>query len=301
MINSNNRHDVVEETRGKLDELSGTLGMQRTSKDTIHLSIVIPAYNERNRLPKTVLEAIVWCHHNVPSYEIIIADNGSSDDTVEISRLFSEYDRNVKVLCCPHLGKGATVRTGILNASGQYILFMDADGATPLAEIHKLMAKIDAGYSVAIGSRVPRLPGETKVKAALHRRIIGRTFAALVKLFAIDGISDTQCGFKIFDKHAARELFFRQKVNGFAFDVEILYLARSLGFSIVETPINYVHQSGSKVNLITDSIEMLWDVLRIRYLHWNTVKFTASRIKGYGRFREPWSFLVLMAHCILEG
>jgi dolichyl-phosphate beta-glucosyltransferase len=165
------------------------------------------------------------------------------------------------------MGKGAAVRMGVLNAKGRFILFMDADGATPLDEIPKLLAAIEKGHDVAIGSRVVQHPGEVKVKTSFHRRFIGRTFAFFVNLFAFEGIADTQCGFKIFRREAAAAIFSMQKTTGFAFDVEILFLARRLSLSIIEIPVNWVAQPGSKVNLITDSIRMLWDISRIHWLH----------------------------------
>lgn len=260
-------YGLAKRVCASLDELSNEFRIQRRGTTNVKLSIVIPTFNERNRLPKTVLESITWCNQNYISYELIIADDGSSDDTVAIAELFSEYDANVKVLRCPHLGKGAAVRFGMLNAAGDCILFMDADGATPIQETSKLQDKIDAGYPIAIGSRVVQTPGETTVKTSFHRRIIGRTFAALVNVFAVTGIADTQCGFKMFRKNEARELFSRQKLNGFAFDVEILFLARKLHIPVAEIPINWSNQEGSKVSILTDSVKMLKDILMIPMLH----------------------------------
>jgi dolichyl-phosphate beta-glucosyltransferase len=258
---------VIDEICVGLDELSMEFRIEGAERKNVQLSIVIPAFNERKRLPKTVLETIVWCNRNRRSYEVLIADDGSSDDTLEIAELFNKYDASVKVLRCPHLGKGSAVRLGMLNASGDCILFMDADGATPLSEISKLQAKIDDGYPIAIGSRVVQFPGQAMVKTLLLRKLVGRTFAALVNIFVISGIADTQCGFKMFRKNVAVELFSRQKLNGFAFDVEILFLARKLTFPIAEVPVNWVNQKGSKVNVVTDSWKMLKDILMIPFLH----------------------------------
>jgi dolichyl-phosphate beta-glucosyltransferase len=144
---------------------------------------------------------------------------------------------------------------------------MDADGATPLSEVPKLLAALQNGYDVAIGSRVAQHPGEVKVETSLVRRLIGRGFAFFVNLFAFGGIGDTQCGFKMFRREAAAAIFSRQKTVGFAFDVEILFLARQLSMSIVEIPVNWTAQPGSKVNLVTDSLKMLWDIAQIRWLH----------------------------------
>ncbi|HEX8947878.1 MAG TPA: hypothetical protein VF790_02880, partial [Dissulfurispiraceae bacterium] len=125
----------------------------------------------------------------------------------------------------------------------------------------------EEGYPVAIGSRVVQNTDETTVKTAFYRKAIGRTFAAIVNILAVGGIGDTQCGFKMFKKGAVKELFTRQRINGFAFDVELLFLARKLSLSIAEVPVNWVAQKGSKVNLVTDSIKMLKDIFKIRLLH----------------------------------
>ena len=190
-----------------------------------------------------------------------------------LARLFEETDVRIRALACPHMGKGAAVRMGILNARGQFVLFMDADGATPMTEIPKLLAALEAGYQVAIGSRVVQSPGQVEVRTALHRKVIGRVFAFFVNLFAIEGIADTQCGFQMFRRDAARAIFSRQRKVGFAFDVELLFLARRLSLAIAEIPVNWVAQSGSKVNLVTDSIRMLWDISLVRWVHRNSDRY----------------------------
>jgi dolichyl-phosphate beta-glucosyltransferase len=258
---------VIEETRSRLGRLGASVELKPACRGEIQLSIVIPAHNEEGRLPRTVLETIHWCGTRELDFELIIADDGSRDETLAIGRLFEESDIRVRALACPHMGKGAAVRMGMLNARGRFVLFMDADGATPVNEIPKLLAAIEAGRDVAIGSRVVQHPGEVEVRTTFHRRLIGRTFAFLVNLLAFDGIADTQCGFKMFRRDAAKAIFCRQKTVGFAFDVEILFIARSLSLSIAEIPVNWVSQPGSKVNLITDSIRMLWDVGHIRWMH----------------------------------
>ena len=246
-----------------------SLEPKRTPNGEPLLSIVIPAYNEQARLPRTLLETIRWCSLRNLDFELIIADDGSEDGTLALGRDFERSDKRIRALGCAHRGKGATVRSGVLNAKGSYVLFMDADGATSLNEIPKLLAALEGGHHVAIGSRVVRRPGEVEVKTSLHRRAIGRVFALFVNLFVVKGISDTQCGFKMFRHDAAMEIFSRQKLPGFAFDVEILFIARRLLLSIVEIPVNWVAQPGSKVNLVNDSLKMLWDILYIRWLHRN--------------------------------
>jgi dolichyl-phosphate beta-glucosyltransferase len=258
---------VIEDTRSRLGQLSELVELKPAPQRDIQLSIVIPAYNEQARLPRTVLETIVWCTTRHLDFELIIADDGSRDETLALARLFEQSDVRVRTLACPHMGKGASVRMGILNAKGRFVLFMDADGATPLSEIPKLLAALEDGHEVAIGSRIVQCPGEVEVRTSLHRRVVGRVFAFFVNLFAIDGIADTQCGFKMFRREAAVAVFSRQKTAGFAFDVEMLFIARRLSLSVAEVSVNWVAQPGSKVNLVTDSIRMLWDISIIRWLH----------------------------------
>jgi dolichyl-phosphate beta-glucosyltransferase len=271
---------VIEEARSSLGQLRASVELKPAPRGEIQLSIVIPAYNEQARLPKTVLETLHWCTTRNVDFELIIADDGSRDETLALARLFEESDVRVRALACPHMGKGAAVRMGMLNAKGRFVLFMDADGATPLNEIPKLLAAVDDGHDVAIGSRVGQRPGEVEVRTPFHRRFIGRTFAFFVNLFAFGGIGDTQCGFKMFRREAALAIFSRQKTVGFAFDVEILLIAHRLSLSIAEIPVNWVAQPGSKVNLVTDSLKMLWDISHIRWLHRT---FQASPAMTQGR------------------
>ena len=264
---------LVEDTRSILGELCLSAQLKPARRENVQLSIVIPTYNEQARMPRTVLETLRWCSVRNLDFELIIADDGSQDETLAVARLFEESDHRIRTLACPHMGKGAAVRMGVLNAKGRLILFMDADGATPLNEIPKLVAALEQGHDVAIGSRVVQRPGEIEVRTSLHRRLIGRSFAFFVNLFAFGGIADTQCGFKMFRRDAAIAIFSRQRISGFAFDVEILFIAKRLSLSIAELPVNWVAQPNSKVNLVTDSLKMLWDVSHIRWLH---RKFQAS-------------------------
>jgi dolichyl-phosphate beta-glucosyltransferase len=258
---------LIEETRSELDRASASDEVESAPRGQIDLSIVIPTYNEEARLPGTVLETLRWCTARSVKFELIIADDGSRDETLALGRLYEERDARIRILACQHIGKGAAVRTGMLEAKGRFVMFMDADGATPLNEIHKLLVAMEKGYDVAIGSRVVQQPGEVEIKTSFRRRLIGRTFAVFVKLFAFEGIADTQCGFKMFRREAAAAIFSRQKTMGFAFDVEILFIANRLSLSIAEIPVNWVAQPGSKVNLVTDSIKMLRDISVIRCLH----------------------------------
>jgi dolichyl-phosphate beta-glucosyltransferase len=264
---SESAEDVLQRTRLTLDSLRATIALERPADRPVLLSIVIPAYNERNRLPRTLLETIRWCNLNARAYEIIVADDGSTDDTLAIAELLADHDRNVRWLACPHRGKGAAVRIGMLNARGQYVLFMDADGATSLADIQTLLAEMKNGRDVAIGSRVSQRPGDVTVETSLYRKLIGRVFAFFVNLFAVSGIADSQCGFKMFRREIVKTVFSRQKLDGFAFDVEILFIAKQLALSVAEVPVNWQNQPGSKVRILVDSIQMLSDLMRIRWIH----------------------------------
>ena len=278
---------ILKNTRAELKALSCKLPIHRENEKEVFLSIVIPAYNEQSRLPKTVLETIGWCARKIENYELIIADDGSQDDTPEIARLFASQVDAVRYIACPHQGKGATVRIGMLNAVGKYVLFMDADGATPLDEIPKLIAEIETGADIVIGSRVVQSPDETSVITSLHRKVMGRVFSGLVNLFVVSGIADTQCGFKLFRQEVVRRLFVHQKIDGFAFDVEILYLARKMDLSVAEVAVNWVNQEGSKVNLFIDSAKMFLDLLRIKWVHKNQgIDLLIKRRVGNGRSKD---------------
>ncbi|HTV21696.1 MAG TPA: dolichyl-phosphate beta-glucosyltransferase [Polyangiaceae bacterium] len=226
------------------------------------VSVVIPAYNESGRILPTLFSRLDHFTTRRISHEIIVVDDGSRDSTAALVREVSRRLTSVRLICLPsNMGKGAAVRAGVRNASGELVLIEDADGATPISEFDSLQAAIERGSDIAIGSRQPS--EHTRVERRLKRWIMGRTFALLVNGWAVPGIADTQCGFKLFRSDVARRIFALQRMNGFSFDVELLRIARVLGFSISEVPINWADVAGSKVNLVRDSLRMLWDVLRI--------------------------------------
>jgi dolichyl-phosphate beta-glucosyltransferase len=232
------------------------------------VSIIIPAYNEQKRLSRTLIQTIEWTGWVSRSWEIIIVDDGSTDETLAIAKSFEKAERNIRALSHRHRGKGAAVRAGMLTAQGRYVLFMDADGATPMTEVPKLIGALDNGYDVAIGSRASKF-GDVVVKTSLIRKGIGRAFASLVGFLAFSGIRDTQCGFKMFRREIVKSIFLRQTIDGFAFDVEILLIANKLGLQVAEVPVNWNAQPGSKVNVLTDSFRMLRDIIRLRWIHRN--------------------------------
>lgn len=204
--------------------------------------------------------------------EIIIADDGSSDDTLAVARSFTPRTVSYRVLALPHRGKAATVRTGVLAARGKTILFTDADLSTPIEYAHRLLTALEAGADVAIGSREGE--GATRVREPRYRHIMGRAFNLIVRLLVVPGINDTQCGFKAFRHEAAKDLFRRARlhvddktVRGArvtGFDVEILHLAQRRGYTIAEVPVYWQHVSGSKVQPIRDSFRMAVDVAKVR-------------------------------------
>ena len=230
------------------------------------LSVVIPAFNEVDRLEPTLLRVIDYCRAERPSYQVLVVDDGSTDGTVALARRIG--------LECPELqvielganrGKGAAVRAGMLAAEGRRILFSDADLATPIEEVGKLERALDQGHDIAIASRAA--PGaDIRVRQHPLRELMGRSFNLMVRLAAIGGIGDTQCGFKLFTRAAARDLFGRAAVDGFAFDVEILWLARGR-YRVAEVPVVWRHVEESKVSPGSDAARMFLDLLRIRGIH----------------------------------
>jgi dolichyl-phosphate beta-glucosyltransferase len=225
------------------------------------LSVVSPAYNEERRLAPT-LERIKE-HLAGQSYrsEILVVDNASTDQTSEVARR-----TGVEVLTERERGKGAAVRRGMLAARGEYILFSDADLSTPIEEVEKLMSALRAGHDIAIASRA--LPeSKLPVRQPWYRELVGRAGNVLVRLAAVRGIADTQCGFKLFPRDIARRLFGAQLMTGIAFDMEILFLAQRLGLKIAEVPVTWVDDPDTRFSRFWDSLDAVKDLLRIR-MNW---------------------------------
>jgi dolichyl-phosphate beta-glucosyltransferase len=236
--------------------------------DDSGLSIVVPAYNEAKRLPRTLPRMIEYAQRLGESVEIIVVDDRSSDGTSDIAASLGEACGFVTVLRIDEdCGKGAAVRHGMLAACLGHVLFTDADLSTPIEEATKLRAALTHGADVAIGSR--RLAGsDVQVHQPWLREFAGRTFSGVVSILLLPGIRDSQCGFKAFRRSAARALFGRQRLDGFGFDAEILWLARQLGYRVAEIPIVWRDDRRSSVRLVRDSGGMLLDLARIRFNGW---------------------------------
>ena len=226
------------------------------------LSIVIPAYNEENRLPATLDRVLEWIgKQGLHFREIIVVDDGSRDGTVAVA----ESRPGIRLLRNPgNRGKGYAVRHGMTEAGGEWVLYTDADLSTPIADVELLyQAALKAGAAIAIGSRaVDR--SLVSVHQSAFREISGRTFNIFMR--AVTGLhfADTQCGFTLYRKDAAQAVFSRQKLDGFSFDVEDLYIAKKLGLAAVEVPVHWANVEGTKVSMV-QGFKSFVDVLKIRF------------------------------------
>jgi glycosyltransferase involved in cell wall biosynthesis len=230
------------------------------------LSIIIPAYNEARRLPETLPLVIKFVSAQEYSAEIVVVDNNSSDATSAIAEELGEGYEFVKVLFEPAQGKGAAVRTGMRDASGDYLFMADADLSMPIDEVSKFLPPKLSDYDVAIASR--EVDGAVRYDEPGYRHLMGRVFNLVVKLLAVPGFQDTQAGFKCFRREAALDILSKQTIDGWAFDVELLFIARKSGYRIVEVPINWYYRANSRINPIADAIDMFKEVIGIRVKGW---------------------------------
>lgn len=231
-----------------------------------HLSVVVPAYNEEERLPRTLDRLKEYYDAQPYDYDVAVVSDGSKDRTADIAHEFARANGRFRLISYPdNQGKGYAVRKGMLEATGDLILFCDADLATPQEETEKLLERMNQGADVAIGSR-PLQASNLEVRQPWYREMLGRSFNMAVQTIGIRGIDDTQCGFKMFTAAANKDIFERCKLNGFGFDFEALMVARDLGYRIDEVPIRWRHQEGSKVVLMRDGPRMLRDLLKLRMM-----------------------------------
>jgi dolichyl-phosphate beta-glucosyltransferase len=234
------------------------------------ISVVIPAKDEELRLPSFLQNLIAYCQASPLRYEIIVVDDGSTDKTAGLVLNFKKSCPALTLLSLGrNHGKGYAVKQGLLAAHGEIVLFMDADGSTGPDEIEKNLKFLSMGYDIVIGSRV--LPSDTaRVKALLHRRSMGWIFNFLVSTLLIKDIKDTQCGFKMFRREIVRPLWENTRLDGFGFDLEVLFLAQQMGYKIKEVAVNWKHVGESKVDLIKDSGKMVVNIFEIRKWHKNS-------------------------------
>lgn len=227
-----------------------------------HLSIVIPAYNEQYRLPATLTDLHEFLRVQPYTSEIIVVENGSTDDTDLVVEDLARTIPYLRLLQLEERGKGRAVRAGVLEARGEVVFLCDADLSMPATEIPRFLRTIRDGCDVVAGSREGA--GAVRYGEPAHRHMMGRVFNKVVQLLAVPGLNDTQCGFKAFAAAPARELFMRQTLNGWAFDVEILYLARKMSYRIGELPIEWHFNDDSRVQPFKDTLDMVREIVRIR-------------------------------------
>jgi len=263
---------IVTEPRPVQDATIPVRAETAHAATALRCSVVIPAYNEATRLTVTLDAAWSFLKHRGNDFELILVDDGSIDDTAPIARKFAAQHANVSVITIRHAGKAAAVRTGLEAASGDVVGFSDADLATPLDYLDPFLALIGDGADVVIGSREG--VGSRRIGEPLYRHAMGRVFNRMVQIVVLPGIEDTQCGFKVFRREAARDILARsllyrdsQPVTGprvTAFDVELLAIARTLGMRIDSVPVIWTYGTNSKVNPVRDTLHNAIDIFRVR-------------------------------------
>ena len=241
------------------------------------LSVIIPAFNEVERIVPTLEDVVVYLTSQSYSWEVLVVDDGSSDGTATAVNEWALRHEGVRVETIPHTGKGWAVRHGILATAGQYRFMCDADLAMPIQGLASFLERMSEDYDVVIGSR--QVAGARRFNKPMARRVMGRVFNWAVRFLVVGGFHDTQCGFKCFRGEIADELFRLQKTEGFGFDVEILYLASKRDLRVLELPIDWYHQTASTVRPGVNSFLMLRDALLVR---WNSLRGEYHRRSGSG-------------------
>lgn len=230
----------------------------------IYLSIVIPTYNEEERIGESLKRIIAYLNNKPFRSEIIVVNDGSNDRTFDTAQTLLDGYEDFRIISrTKNRGKGYSVREGVLQAEGEIILFSDADLSTPVEESEKLIEWIQNGYDVAIGSRAVK-GADIAIRQNWHREYMGKIFNIFVQTLTIKGLKDTQCGFKCFTRKTAQDIFTRQTISGFGFDVEDMFIARKLGYRIKEVPVQWSNSPRSKVSILRDPLKMLLDLFKIR-------------------------------------
>ena len=232
----------------------------------LFLSVVIPCYNEEKRLGPTLDKILAYLRRQNYSWEILVSDDGSTDPTAKLAKeklegLPHKILRNVY-----NEGKGQAVKRGMLAARAPFVLFTDADLSTPIEEVEKLLCKLQDGFDVAIGSRGLDA-SQVEVPQNILRQSMGKIFNRIARWASFKEIHDSQCGFKCFHRDAAEKLFSAQKLKGFSFDAEIMYLAQKRGMKVAEVPVIWRNSPSSRVHILKDTFVMFVDIFRIRWIH----------------------------------
>jgi glycosyltransferase involved in cell wall biosynthesis len=226
------------------------------------LSIIIPAYNEANRLPSTLEQVFAFIEQQNYQSEVIVVENGSIDNTFEVAQNFARNNIKCRAIHLEERGKGLAVREGILQATGQYRFMCDADLSMPIAEVNRFLPPALDNFDIAIASR--EAPGSVRYNEPGYRHWGGRGTNLLIRLFALHGLHDTQCGFKMFRAEIAEDIFRFQTITNWSFDIELLYIARLRGYCILEIPIPWYYNSETKLNPFRDALNMALDIFTIR-------------------------------------
>ena len=229
----------------------------------IFLSIVIPVFNEQARIGGALEQVVGFLDGQNWTWEVVIADDGSTDDSAQLIEDFASDSPGVRLLSLPHRGKGWAVMNGMLAAQGQYRLLCDADLSVPIDQAERLLPPQVDSVDVALGSR--EAPGARRIDEPLRRHLMGRVYNTLVRFLGVPGVADTQCGFKCFRDEAVPGLFQGQTIDGFGFDVEVIYRAQRAGLVIQEIGVDWYYREHSKVRPVRDSIAMTWDLLKMRW------------------------------------
>ena len=228
----------------------------------VFLSIVIPAHNEERRLPSTLEQTHAFLQVQPYVAEVLIVENGSQDQTYQIAQEFAHSYSQFRVLRETERGKGLAVKRGMLEATGAYRFMCDADLSMPVTEINRFLPLARTGFDIAIASR--EAPGAVRYNEPPYRHLGGRLINTIIRLLALPGLNDTQCGFKCFRAGVAEDLFRHQTLTGWSFDIELLYIARRRGYKVIEIPIPWYFNPDSKLSAVQDAFKMGLDIFSIR-------------------------------------
>jgi dolichyl-phosphate beta-glucosyltransferase len=244
------------------------------------LSIVIPAYNEEQRLPDSLAQLRAYASQQLYSMEVLVVDDGSEDTTAAVVEAAAANWPDLRLLHIAHTGKGQAIKQGLLAARGDLIFICDADLSMPIEQLARFITLMQDGSQVVIGSR--EAPGAVRYGEPALRHLMGRVFNWLVRHLVLPGIQDSQCGFKCFTREVARDLASCQQLTGWGFDVELLSIARTRGYNIQELPISWYYKASSRIHPLRDTIHMTHDLFTVRRNH---------RVGRYERIPEPESAL----------